>query len=316
MQTKKKHIILGAGGAIGNALTAELLSNDENLRLVSRSGRGVEGAESFSADLTDQDATNKSIEESSIVYLMVGLPYDISVWREKWLPIMKNTAEACKSKNSQLIFFDNCYMYGKADGKMTEETPVNPASKKGEVRAQIADYLLTEMDRGNINALIARSADFYGPYADKTSIPYLFIIEKLANGKKAQAIANAKALHSYTYTPDCAKALNMLANDKPAYNQVWHLPTASPPLTSEEFINLTAEKLGASPDYKVLKKWMVWLGGLFDKQAKEVYEMLYQNEYDYQFDSSKFEKHFSFTPTPYDKGIEDTIQFFKKQLSQ
>ncbi|MBD3233297.1 MAG: NAD-dependent epimerase/dehydratase family protein [candidate division Zixibacteria bacterium] len=313
MPNRKKHIILGAGGAIGNALTAELLSNDENVRLVSRTGHDIEGAESLSADLTDADATNKVIDESSIVYLMVGLPYDISVWREKWPPIMKNTVEPCKAKNARLLFFDNCYMYGKVDGKMTEETPVNPTSKKGEVRAQIADYLLTEIDRGSINAIIARSADFYGPYADETSIPYLFIFDKFAKGKKPQAIANAKALHSYTYTLDCAKALNVLANDESAYGQVWHLPTASPPLTSEEFISLTAEKLGRNPDYTVMKKWMVWLGGLFDKQAKEVYEMLYQNEYDYQFDSSKFEKHFNFTPTPYDKGIEDTIQFYRAE---
>ena len=53
------------------------------------------------------------------------------------------------------------------------------------------------------------------------------------------------------------------------------------------------------------------MGGWFDKQTREVYEMLYQNEYDYVFDSTKFEKHFDFKPTTYEKGIEESVRHFK-----
>jgi hypothetical protein len=34
--------------------------------------------------------------------------------------------------------------------------------------------------------------------------------------------------------------------------------------------------------------------------------MLYQYDRDYIFDSSKFEKEFNFTPTPYKEGIHQT----------
>ena len=46
---------------------------------------------------------------------------------------------------------------------MTEDTPVNPSSKKGKVREEIATMLLNEVKAGKLKALIARSADFYGP---------------------------------------------------------------------------------------------------------------------------------------------------------
>ena len=46
---------------------------------------------------------------------------------------------------------------------MTEQTLFNPCSRKGEIRAHIATMLLNEMTKGNLTALIARSADFYGP---------------------------------------------------------------------------------------------------------------------------------------------------------
>jgi nucleoside-diphosphate-sugar epimerase len=224
---------------------------------------------------------------------------------------MKIVVEACKPKNARLVFFDNVYIYGRVNGKMTEESPPKPDSEKGKIRAEIAEYLMSETRDGTFKAIIARAADFYGPHADKVSLPYIFYFSRLAAGKKARVLVNAKTRHSYSYSVDCGKALYLLAHDESAWNQVWHMPTASPALTDEEFIGIIAEKLEAIPEYTTLRKWMVKLSGLFDKQVGEVYEMLYQNEYDYEFDSSKFEKHFGFKPTSYEKGIADTIDFFK-----
>ncbi len=41
---------------------------------------------------------------------------------------------------------------------------------------------------------------------------------------------------------------------------------------------------------------------------KESYEMLYQYDRDYVFDSSKFEKAFGFKPTSYEAGIDEIIK--------
>jgi nucleoside-diphosphate-sugar epimerase len=307
-----KHIILGAGGAIGSVLTNELLMQGMKVRLVSRRGQGLPGAESTRADLTDARQTSDAIENSAIVYLLAGLPYRTSIWQKQWPKIMHNVVAACQTKNARLVFFDNVYAYGRVEGVMTETTPANPCSKKGEVRAQIADYLMSEVRKGGITAIIARSADFYGPHADKTSVPFMLVFERLAKGRKAQWLVNPKVKHSYTNTEDCGKALYHLATTESAYNQVWHLPTASPALTGEEFVGIAAQKLGASPDLLVLKKWKIKLAGTFNPLIGELYEMLYQNEFDYVFDSSKFEKHFHDLPTPYETGIGETIDFFRR----
>ena len=58
----------------------------------------------------------------------------------------------------------------------------------------------------------------------------------------------------------------------------------------------------------IVKKWMVRLIGLFNKAIKESYEMLYQNEFDYLFDSTKFEKAFNYQPVGYDEGIIATVK--------
>src|SRR5262249_13560112 len=137
--------ILGAGGVIANDVVKLLSARRQPFRLVARHARAVSaGAEVISADLSDKDQTIRAVAGSSIVHLLAGLKYDHNFWAEMWPRIMANTIEACKRAHAKLIFFDNVYMYGKASGAMTEETPFNPCSKKGEVRAKIATSLINE----------------------------------------------------------------------------------------------------------------------------------------------------------------------------
>ena len=307
-----KHTILGAGGTIGNALTSELLKTKESVRLVSRNNHSITGTESFKADISSYEETLNSVKGSDIVYLFAGLPYNSHIWNELWPKIMKNVIDACKNVGAKLIFFDNVYMYGKVDGKMTEDTPYFPSSIKGEIRATIANMLNFEMKHNNLQAIIARSADFYGPYAANTSVLYFLAIDKMMKNKKAQWLVDDTKIHSFTYTLDCAKAINLLWNKNDCYQQVWHLPTHNPALTGNSFINLIAKELGVEPNYTVLKRWMLKMAGLFDKTVFESLEMLYQSEFDYQFDSTKFNNYFNFKPTPYEAGIHETIEFFKR----
>jgi len=306
-----QHTILGAGGSIGNALTYELLQTNEDIRLVSRSGFSIKGTNSVKADLISYEQTLESVEGSDIVYLLVGLEYKHKVWAELWPKIMENTIKACKSAGAKLIFFDNVYMYGKVDGKMTEDTPVNPCSKKGKVRAEIAQMLIDEFEKDELDVAIARAADLYGPYATKTSVPYILALSKLMKGKSAQWMADDKTVHTFTYTIDCAKALILMANDDKSFNQIWHLPSYNPPINGKEFIEIAAKEIGVKPKYSVLKPWMVKMAGMFDKTIAELVEMNYQYEYNYYFDSTKFEKYFNYKPINYKDGIKETVEFLK-----
>jgi nucleoside-diphosphate-sugar epimerase len=302
----KLHTILGAGGAVGNQLLPVLQKNNEQIRLVSRKVRSFANVEAVAADVTNYEQTLHVVKGSHVVYLLVGLAYDIRVWRESWPKIMTNTINACKATGSKLIFFDNVYMYGKVDGLMTEETPFNPITQKGEIRAAIATQLLNEIKSGNIQALIARAADFYGPVGFTTSVPNMLVFANLKKGKRAQWLVNAKVPHSLTYVPDAAQALYILANKEDAFGQTWHMPTATNSMTGEEFIKEAARDMKAKDDYSIISKTMMQLVGLFNRPIKESVEMAYQSEFPYLFDSSKFNSTFNFKPTSYHDGIRET----------
>jgi nucleoside-diphosphate-sugar epimerase len=304
------HTILGAGGAIGNELSKALLQNNQTIRLVGRHPKPFANAELKAADISNYQQTSDAVKNSSVVYLVAGLDYNIKVWKELWPKIMRNTIGACKKHNARLIFFDNIYCLGKVNGPMTEETPFHPSSKKGEVRAEIATMLLNEIKAGNITAMIARSADFYGPDC-KTSVFNTLVTDKFDKGKKAQWLVNDKVKHSLTYTIDCGKALWLLSQSETSWNQIWHMPTANPPLTGKELIELAAKYFNVAPKYTVHSKFLMRIGGLFSTLLKELNEMLYQNDSDYIFDSSKIEKTFGIIPIPYEEGVKGTVESYR-----
>jgi nucleoside-diphosphate-sugar epimerase len=301
------HTILGAGGAISNELVKILASRGKRIRLVGRNPKSQEGVESLQADVSNLDQTVEVVAGSEIVYLLVGLKYDRNVWRDLWPRIMRNTIEACKRAGAKLIFFDNVYMYGRVTGPMTEETPFNPCSEKGEIRARIAAELLSEIKSGKLTTMIARAADFYGPNV-KAGIPNVLIFNKFAAHSRANWLVNDSVRHSLTYVPDAALALAMLADHEPAWNQTWHLPTRGNPPTGREFIETVAQAMKVRPRYWVLRRPVLKIAGWFDTATRELYEMLYQYDYEYLFDSTKFEKAFGFEATGYSAGIRATVE--------
>ena len=303
--------ILGSSGVIGTELAKALTQYTDKIRLVSRNPKRVNPNDQLViADLTNAQQVLSAVEGSEVVYLTAGIQYKISEWQKQWPVIMKNVIDACKTHKSKLVFFDNVYTYGLVKGWMKEDTLVNPVSKKGEVRAQIAQMIMSEVERGNLDAIIARAADFYGPNTP-LSFATVTVFHNLKKGKKAQWFLDANKKHSMTFTPDAGKATALLGNTKTAYNQIWHLPTDKNALTGKEFIEIAAKEFGVKPEYVVLKKWIIQLVGVFIPVVKESIEMLYQNEYDYLFDSSKFEKAFNFVPTSYKDGIAATVKSMK-----
>ena len=302
-------VILGSGGAIGTELALALPHYTPDIRLVSRNPKKVNDTdELFEGDLTDADRVAKAVQGAEVAYLTVGLPYDTATWRSVWPVVMANTINACKQHNVKLVFFDNVYMYDPQYlSPMTEDTPLNPSSNKGKVRRQIADQLMNEVKAGNLTALIARSADFYGPPRYANQVLNETVYKNLKQGKKANWLGSDQYQHSFTYTPDAGRATALLGNTADAYGQVWHLPTADHPPTGKEWIEAFAREMNVAPKAQVAGKTLVKVIGWFNPTMRELHEMLYQYDRDYVFDSSKFDRRFDFEKTPYAEGIRQVV---------
>lgn len=301
--------ILGAGGIIGKELSSHLPRFTSQVRQVSRNPQKVNPSdELMKADLLNYSEVEKAVAGSDIVYLLAGLKYDAKVWQQQWPVVMKHAIDACKKHNSKLVFFDNVYAYGQVNGIMTEETPFNPNSKKGEVRAKIATRLLDEIKAGNLKGMIIRAADFYGPGAT-LSLIHSTVTERLKAGKGAQWIGDKKKIHTFTYTPDAGMTVALLGNAEEAYNQTWHALTSAEKMTGEELIRIAYEIMNMpNKGVQGMSKTGVRLLGLFIPVLREFVEMMYQFENDYIFDSSKASKFLNEIATFYKEGLRETLK--------
>lgn len=300
--------ILGANGAIARELSVHLHHAGKSVRQVSRQPKPVHPSdEVLRADLLRADDVQRAVAGSEVTYLVAGLKYDHRVWADEWPKIMRHVIEACKRAGSRLVFFDNVYAYGLVRGPMTESTPYNPCSRKGEIRATIASDLMAEVKAGNLEAMIVRGADFYGPQVP-LSLVHSTVVEPLLTGKKPQWIGNPKAVHTFTYTPDAARSVALLGNTPSAYNQVWHALTRAEPITGETLVRMACEITGRPYSLQRIPKWGVRALGLFVPVLREFVEMMYQFEEDYRFDSSKFEQAFNVKATPYRDGMARVIE--------
>ncbi len=301
--------IIGAGGGIGIPLAKELATYTSQIRLVGRNPKKINDTdELYPADLTDFSQLDKAIAGSEVVYVVIGFEYNIQVWRKVWPPFLQAVIEACIKHQAKMVFLDNVYMYAESEiPHMTESATVQPSSKKGELRKQLQDMILDANKKKGLKALIARSADFYGP-DNKNSSLAIMVIDNFKKGKKAQVFGDIDKLHTYTYTPDAAKAMALLGNTDDAYGQVWHLPTTKEKLTNRQWIQLIADAMKVENKIQTVPTFMLRMLGLFIPIMREFPEMIYQNDRDYVFDSSKFEKRFGQVATAPKEGIKMLIE--------
>lgn len=305
--------ILGSGGAIGTELAKALKNYTNEIRLVSRNPKKVNESDLlFPADFSDTSQIDAAVAGSDVVYVTVGFEYNIKVWQEKWPPFVKAVIDACAKHKAKLVFFDNVYMYDNTEiPHMTENSKMNPSSKKGIVRKQLVDMILEATKSGKITALIARAADFYGPNI-ATSMLQTTVLDNLKKGKAAQWLGDVNAKHSFTYTPDAARATALLGNTPDAYNQVWHLPSDPATLNAKEWTELFAKYLNQKAKISAIPNFMLTILGWFIPIMREFPEMGYQFNQPYFLDNSKFTKRFpEFKTTKYEEGVAEIVKLSK-----
>ena len=306
-------MVLGASGAMGKAVVAELTRRNLPMRQVERSV-SVRGATYVAADLLKEADAVAAIEGASHVYVCVGIPYAAAVWAREWPIVMQNVISAAERAKAVVVFFDNMYMYGPSplQNPIREDHPQSPESKKGKVRKMIADMLLAEHANGRVKAVIGRSADFYGPGA-RNSLLYITVLDRMLKGKNPQWLGPVDVPHSFAYTLDNGRALVTLALDEGAYGSVWHLPVATPTPTVAQMIEKISRELTKTFTVSVMPPLMMRLLAPFIPPLKEASEMVFQVRDPYVFSDAKFRARYpDFATTSLDDGIAAMVADLRK----
>jgi nucleoside-diphosphate-sugar epimerase len=302
------HTILGAGGPVGKSLATALANLNKQVRLVSRQPLVTNNGQYWlKADLSVEQDVIDALEGTEVAYLTIGLPYSTKIWREYWPRVMKNVTTACLHHGVRLIFFDNIYAVSPNHlNPITESSPLQPCSKKGEIRAEVIRILMEAVEKKGLMGLIARSADFLTLEENKGIIrPLLY--DRMLKHQRAQWICNAHVIHNFSYLPDLGKGTALLGTTPDVMQQVWNLPTDPTPMTGVDWIRMMAEEMPTSEKYTTISAGMIKFLGVFIPNMRELVEMLYQYDRDYFFDSSKFNRYFNYIPASPREAIQEML---------
>lgn len=307
------HVVFGTG-PLGLAVMRELRRRGKLVRMINRSSRvrfeKDPQTEIGGIDAADSERTREVCEGAEVVYHCIGLPYPR--WTE-FQAIAAGVLEGAASAGAKLVYADNLYGYGAVDKPMTEDLPLSAMTKKGRLRAGIAQSLLSAHNSGKVRVAIGRGSDFFGPFATDAAMMGSRVFGRALAGKSAQAVGDPDRPHTYTFIDDFGKALVTLGRRDEALGKAWHVPSAAA-ITTRSFVEKVYGELGQRARLSTVPRFAIALLGRFDENIGELREMLYQFERDFVMDSSRFESTFGAQPTPPDESIRQTLDWYRSHL--
>jgi nucleoside-diphosphate-sugar epimerase len=299
------HTVLGAG-PVAKATVTALLSRGLPVRVVHRSGTfpAQHGVEVVAADTSNLTQLTKAFKGSAVVYMCAMPAYHR--WAEEFDVMMQNILQACATNGSAMVFADNLYMYqASPNAPLTENTPIKPTTRKGVVRARIAELVLQAHRDGTVKTAIARASDFFGPKVENAMLGGRFFPQLIA-GKTVQWFGNTDMPHTFTYVPDFGNALVELGVDGKGWGEAWHVPQCIT-CSGREAAEAVAKLVNQPAKLTMVGTWMLHMIGFFMPQAKEMIEMLPNFEAPYVVDDSKWRSRMKTKATPWDVALKETV---------
>jgi nucleoside-diphosphate-sugar epimerase len=305
------HVLFGAG-QVGQLLARILMGRGKRVRIAKRSAVGVpKGAELLVGDAADLDFCVEAARGASTVYHSMNPPYYARVWAELIPRYIENLIAAAGRNGARLVVLDNVYMLGRPQGRpLDEDTPPNPCSRKGEIRARAAERLWEAHRRGEVRATAGRASDFYGPGGTLTHLGDQFWRPVIA-GKRGRVLVDPDAIHTYHYIPDVAVGLATLGMaEDDAYGRPWMLPCA-PAETMRALAARFSRHLGREIHLARMPRILLKVAALLVPFLREIDEMMYQWEEQFVINDARFRARFKQQPGDVEQAAADTVAWAK-----
>ncbi len=305
------HVVFGASGGIGNAVIRALVSQGKRVRGVNRSGKAKvpEVVEMVSANLLDLETSVKVSEGATHIYNCVNVVY--TKWKEIYPEIAYKFRDLLKLTKAKGIIADNLYMYDEEVMEpLSESMEYLAKGKKGKLRSNVSRIYEQAMEAGEIQAVICRAPDFYGPGVTLSSFYGDRIFKPILEGKNVSVLGNLDVPHAIIFVDDFAKALITLAQNENANGQIWHAPLDKT-LTQREFLELIYKEAGTTGKIRKVSRRITSIMGKLVPLIREINEMMYEFVNPYQVNTLKYEEKFGNGVTPHSIAIRKTLEWYK-----
>ncbi|HVX82519.1 MAG TPA: NAD-dependent epimerase/dehydratase family protein [Devosiaceae bacterium] len=263
--------VLGINGHIGQSVAAAFAAAGWTVRGMGRSNKHpLKGVEFVRGDAESVADMQRAIGDSEVVVNALNLPYD------KWFngameAQLARVIEAMGSSGKTLLYPGNIYNYAASLRDVTPDAPQHPERPRGAIRVRCEAMLREAAKRGDIQVIILRAGDFFGPGSHGDWFDQAILAQK---GKIA--VPSAPGIgHSWAYLPDLSRAFEKLAWHRRELGAFENFHFAGHFVTSDELV--AAIRKAAPMPLKVAGfPWaLLPLVGLVSPIMREVAKMRY-----------------------------------------
>ena len=212
MTEAKTALILGATGGIGGAVATALSQRGWRITALhrdpARAGKKTGAITWVHGDaMSPQDVVGAARGATLIVHAVN--PPGYRNWSQWVLPMLDSSIQAARTTGARILLPGTIYNYGPdAFPLLREDSPQNPVTRKGKIRAEMERRLRHAADSG-VRSLIVRAGDFFGPQSGNN----WFSQGLIKPGQSVKSISypgRPHVGHAWAYLPDLAACMTQL----------------------------------------------------------------------------------------------------------
>ena len=208
--SKGKVTVLGINGHIGRAVAKAFVAAGWEVTGMGRSDKHhAPGVRFVQGDSDSVAEMRVAIGDSDVVMNALNMRYDL--WFEGRMEAqMARVVEAMGTTGKTMLFPGNIYNFAKTDRVLRPDTPQHAETVRGELRVRVEQGLESAANRGDIQVIILRAGEFYGPGSSSD----WFDLAMMTDVKKGvvHTMGYGSVPHAWAYLPDLARAFEALAS--------------------------------------------------------------------------------------------------------
>jgi nucleoside-diphosphate-sugar epimerase len=302
-----KAAIVGATGATGIALAAELSAAGIGVRAIARRAEALARLfpsatiEKVPGDARDANALARAVAGCDLVVDCIGLPAPAM---HEHAITARAIAAAAKGAGARLLQVSSFWAY-----LPLRHSPLQETHPREGGNAYIAARREAEDIMQAAGAAIVHLPDFFGPHVAASALQQP--LADAARGRAMNWIGPRDLAREYAFVPDAMRLVAALARRPEAYGERWIFP-GSGPLTGAEAASIASRHLGRAVKLRTAGAGLMRIVSLFNRAAREFLPMVPHYLQPIRYDASKLARLLGpLRTTPYDQAIPATLDWLK-----
>jgi nucleoside-diphosphate-sugar epimerase len=299
-------LVLGAAGQLGRAAAQAFRTAGWSVASLARGSSGsaiAPGSELIDVDARDTTAVVEAARGTDVVLNALNVPF--TQWTSSVLPLTETAIAAARENGATLVFPGNLYVYGaKIPAIVDETTPIDPISRKGEIRAAIEARLRAAADEGT-RVIVLRGGDYFGggsgSYFDR------LLVRDIASGGLTYP-GPLYVVHEWAYLPDLAEAMRRLVEARAALPPFAQFGFPGHAVTGREMVGAISRACGRGFKVSGMPWTMLRLLGTVVPIFRELSEVAYLWSTPHAIDGTRLAGVIGDIPfTPLDRAVASAL---------